>query len=323
MELNVLNRRTLLSVAAAQGLICSRQSWAGIAATTRLVVPLPYSGGAIRLAVHRLSETLGQSSVIEEKFGANGLIATRYVAQHPSQHPIFLVSTNSTSTLNFISYSQLLSERRQMFKAAGLLLYQPMVLIASTRAPANLQEFVDYGIKHPGKLNYASPGLGSLPHMAALLLKDRVGVSGVHIPQNSPSIVQVMGGHVDYSFVTLSAVLPYMGTGRFNILAVASNERLDQMADIPLLDSIAPGLHIQVNLSLLASKRLADDHVAAMNQSINQLNSNPSWVQEITAQGGIIPKPHSMEACERILDQELVMWRGLLKKLNINDLSAA
>jgi tripartite-type tricarboxylate transporter receptor subunit TctC len=314
----IMKRRELLQALSSASLLPITSAFASNnepKSLQRFVSAVPFSGGWIRVAVQHFVETLGQDVIIEERFGANGLIAMRYVQEQPADRPTHLIATNSTGTLNFITRSDFGNDRRQHFKSIGILYTVPMVLITRKGAPDTLKDFLDYGLKFPTQLNYASPGIGSLPHLSSLMLEREFGMKSQHVPQTGASLVQVLGGHVDYSFVTLDSAIPYKDSDKLNLIAVTSKSRSPFMPSLPAISEFKTRYLSVAYVGLMTGRQTPDPVADLLNQQLNRMLASAEWKDKARQHGVQAFEPHSRQASEAWLDEDFKRWSRVWNQL--------
>jgi tripartite-type tricarboxylate transporter receptor subunit TctC len=217
----------------------------------RFIVPWPAGGVAdtiARVTADKLSERLGQKLIVENKPGASGNIGMASVAAAPADgYTLVLVPTNSL-TVNQSLYKDLPFDTVRDFLPITVLATVPNVLVVNRTVPAkSVAELVAYAKANPGKLSFASPGLGSGAHLAGELLKAEAGIDMLHVPYTgiAPAMNDVVGERVSLMFLGISSALPYVRAGTLRALAVAALKRSPQLPDVPLVaDAGYPGFDV-------------------------------------------------------------------------------
>ena len=213
------------------------QAWP--AKPIRLMVPFPPGGSTdivARIVAQKLSERLGQPIVIENRGGAGGTIGTALIAKSAPDGYNLAVASTSTHVVAPGVYAKLDYDPVKDFAPVGLMAVSPYLLVVNPSVPAKtLQELVVLAKKQPGKLNYASAGVGSTTHLAMEMLKSASGTYMLHIPYNGngPAGTAVIGGQVEVLFGSLPALLPHAKSGRARALAVGTPKRSPSLPDIP------------------------------------------------------------------------------------------
>jgi tripartite-type tricarboxylate transporter receptor subunit TctC len=193
---------------------------------------------AARFIAHGLSQSLGTSVVVENRPGANAIIAAEQVARaKPDGYTILMAATNHT--INAVLYKNLRFDSEKSFAPITAVAVAPTVLVINPKFPAkNYAEFVGLMKANPGKYSYASAGSGGTPHLSAEMFKRTTGSVITHIPYKgaAPAMTDLIGGQVDMSFATLGSVLPYIQAGQLRVLAVAAPTRNNLLPDVPTFE---------------------------------------------------------------------------------------
>ena len=254
--------KTLLAatVCAAAILHCAcaaAQAWP--AKPVRVVVPFPPGGSTdivARIVAQKLGERLGQSMVIENRGGAGGTLGAAQVAKAAPDGYTLLVASTSTHVVAPGVYPKLEYDPVKDFAPVSLIAVSPYLLVVNPSLPAkSVKELVELARKQPGKLNYASAGVGSTTHLAMEMLKAASNTYMLHIPYNGngPAGTAVIGGQVEILFGSLPALLPHARGGRVRALAVGTLVRAPSMPEVPTVaESGYPGFDASLWLALMA-----------------------------------------------------------------------
>jgi tripartite-type tricarboxylate transporter receptor subunit TctC len=273
-----MDLRTLLG-AAIGALILSHapgaaaQAWP--AKPIRLMVPFPPGGSTdivARIVAQKLSERLGQSIVIENRGGAGGTLGTAVVAKAAPDGYTLTVASTSTHVVAPVVYSKLEYDPVKDFAPVGLMAISPYLLVVNPAVPAKTtQELVALAKQQPGKLNYASAGIGSTTHLAMEMLKSASGTYMLHIPYNGngPAGTAVIGGQVEILFGSLPALLPHAKSGRVRALAVGTPKRSPSLPDVPTVaESGYPGFDASLWLAIMAPAGTPQPVIERLNKEI-------------------------------------------------------
>jgi tripartite-type tricarboxylate transporter receptor subunit TctC len=240
------------------------------------------AGGApdilARLVGQWLSDRLGQTFVVENRPGASGNLATQLVVDAPADgHTLLLVSLSNA--VNASLYENLTFDFvRDIAPVAGIS-RDPNVVVVNPSFPAHtLPEFIAYAKAHPGKINMASPGVGTSPHMAGELFKFMAGVDMVHVAYRAspPAITDLMGGQVQVYFAPISAAIEYVRAGKLRALAVTTAKRAAVLPDIPSVGDFVPGYEASAFYGIGAPKSTPAGIVARLNKEINAGLADPT-----------------------------------------------
>jgi len=233
------------------------QAWP--AKPIRLLVPFPPGGSTdivARIVAQKLSERLGQSIVIENRGGAGGTLGTAVVARAAPDGYTLTVGSTSTHVVAPSVYTRLDYDPVKDFAPVSLMAVSPYLLVVNPALPVkNLQELVALARKQPGKLNYASAGIGSTTHLAMEMLKSVSGTLMLHIPYNGngPAGTALIGGQVEVLFGSLPSLLPHARSGRARALAVGTPRRSPSLPEVPTVaESGYPGFDASLWLAIMA-----------------------------------------------------------------------
>ena len=212
-----------------------------------LIVPFAAGGGVDgmgRLLAERLRGELSQGVVVENKPGASGMLgATAVVRSAPDGATLLLGSAGETAINPLVFKSKMQYQPDKDLAPIALIARVPNVLVANPKLPvADVEQLVAYGRAHPGKLTYATSGVGNPQHLNGELLQSLAGMKMVHVPYKGASaqLVDVAAGSVDLTFVSLAGALPFIKSGKVKPLAVTSAKRASFAPDIPALAEYAP-----------------------------------------------------------------------------------
>ena len=225
----------------------------------RLMVPFPPGGSTdivARIVAQKLAERLGQPIVIENRGGGGGTLGTAVVARTAPDGYNLTVASTSTHVVAPGVYPKLEYDPVRDFAPIGLMAVSPYLLVVNPAVPAKtLRELVALAKAQPGKLNYASAGIGSTTHLAMEMLKSASNTYVLHIPYsgNGPAGIAVVSGQVEILFGSLPALLSQAKSGRVRALAVGTPKRSPSLPDVPTVaESGYPGFDASLWLALMA-----------------------------------------------------------------------
>ncbi|MSQ52063.1 MAG: tripartite tricarboxylate transporter substrate binding protein [Betaproteobacteria bacterium] len=223
----------------------------------RIVLPVPPGAGTdvvARLVAERLQAALGQPAVIEHRAGAGGNIGAETVFRAAPDGYTLLLTGQGILVINKSLYAKI-NYDPEAFVPISLLASGLTVLVVHPRVPvSNLAQLIAFARGNPGKLNYASSGSGTIPHLAAELFNTLAGVNTVHVPYKgmAPGLADVLGGQVEMMFAGLSSALPQAREGKLRMLAIGSAKRNAILPDIPAMAEQLPGFAAENWFGLLA-----------------------------------------------------------------------
>jgi tripartite-type tricarboxylate transporter receptor subunit TctC len=240
----------------------------------RLIVGFT-AGGApdilARLLAQWLSDQMGQPFVVENRSGAGSNIATEAVINAPADgYTLLLVSL--ANTVNAALYDKLNYNFIRDIAPVASISRDPFCLEVSPSFPAQtISKFIAYAKANPGKINYASAGNGTTPHMAGELFKIMVGVDMVHVPYRGspPALTDLLGGQVQAMFAPLPSSIEYVKTGKLRALAVTTAARSEALPDIPTVGDFVPGYEASAFYGVGAPKDTPAEIVGRLNKEIN------------------------------------------------------
>jgi tripartite-type tricarboxylate transporter receptor subunit TctC len=225
----------------------------------RLMVPFPPGGSTdivARIVAQKLGSQLGQSLVVENRGGAGGTIGTAVVAKAPADGYLLTVASTSTHVVAPSVYVKLEYDPVKDFAPIGLMAVSPYLLVVNPAVKASsVKELVDLMRSQPGKLNYASAGVGSTTHLAMEMFKGASQTFALHIPYNGngPAGTAVVAGQVEILFGSLPALLPHAKSGRVRPIAVGTPKRSPSLPGVPTVaESGYAGFDASLWLAIMA-----------------------------------------------------------------------
>ncbi len=317
--------RTALALAFTLGAACAAHAQTYPERPVTLVVPFSAGGGVDavgRLLAEKLRDTLGQSVVVENKGGASGMLGANYVARaKPDGYTLLLGSAGETAINAFVQGPAMLYDPRKDLAPVTLVARVPNVLVVGPSVKAtNLAELVAYGKANPGKLTYASSGVGNPQHLNGELLSKLGGVSMVHVPYKGASgqLADVASGSVDMTFVSYAGAAPFIQGQRVRPLAVTSAGRTSFAPDIPAVAE-TPGLadyRLENWFGLFVPAGTPEPVIARLHEAVSAALQDPALSTRLREQGGE-PSPLSPAEFARFIDQESVQYKAIVEQAGI------
>jgi tripartite-type tricarboxylate transporter receptor subunit TctC len=288
----------------------------------KIVVPFAAGGPAdnyARFLATRLQEALGQPFVVDDKPGAGSLIGTDIVAKSaPDGYTLLLMSNTHTVNETLIPNKPFVLTRD--FAAIAPINYSDLVLVAHPALPvSNLKDVLKLAKERPGKLNYASSGLGTPYHMAGELFKSMSGVYLVHIPYrgSSGARTDVIGGQVDLMFDAVTTMVEQVKAGKVKALATTGLQRSSVLPDVPTVhEAGVPNYEATIWLGLLAPKGTPKAIIDRLNEAVSKIASQPAVRQEWGKQGAT-PIVMTPVAFEKYIQDDIGKWARVIKAANI------
>jgi tripartite-type tricarboxylate transporter receptor subunit TctC len=287
----------------------------------RIVAGFAAGGGVditARLIGQWLADRLGQSFVIENRPGAGGNIGTEAVVNAAPDGYTLLLST-VPNAVNASLYEKLnFNFLRDTAPVAGIIRV-PMVILLNPSVPATtVPEFIAYANAKPGKINMASAGNGSAPHIAGELFKMMAGVDLVHIPYRGqgPALTDLLGGDVQVLFATAPGTSDYIKTGKLRALAVTSAARATILPQLATVGDFVPGYEASQWYGISAPKNTPAEIVGRLNKEINAAIADPGMKARLAAIGGE-PLPGSPAEFGRLIAEETEKWAKVVRAAGI------
>ena len=319
-----VSRRSLARIAAAVGCAAySGHAWARDYPNrpVKLVIGFAPGGPAdivARLVGQFLSEKLGQPFVIENRPGAGTTIATETVA-HATPDGYTLLWTTSADEINATLYKKLNYDFVRDITPVASIDLLPLVMEANPAfAPKSVSEFIAYAKANPGKINFATGGIGSSQHVAGELFNFMTGVKMVHVPYRGAALAvnDVIAGQVQLTFSPIPLSLGYIRGGKLRALAVTSAKRSPALPDVPTVAEFVPGYEAIATDGLGAPKGTPAEIVTLLNATVNAALADPKIKARLEGFGGV-PNPMSPEQFKTFITAETVKWAKVLKFANI------
>jgi tripartite-type tricarboxylate transporter receptor subunit TctC len=280
------------------------------------------AGGApdilARLMGQWLSDRLGQPFVVENRVGGSSGIATEAVVQAaPDGQTILLASL--ANVVNATLYDKLNYNFIRDIAPVGGISRDPNVMVVVPSFPAKtVPEFIAYAKANPGKINMASPGIGSTPHMAGELFKFMTGIDMAHVAYRGspPAITDLLAGQVQVYFAPISASIEYIKAGKLRPLGVTTAKRADALPDVPAVAEFVPGYEAVAFYGIGAPKNTPPEIVDKLNKEINAGLADATLKKRF-ADLGSVPFPGSPADFGKLIADETEKWAKVIKFANI------
>ena len=324
-----ISRRTLIAAlgAAPAAALLPRSAFAAAAdypaRTITLVVPYPPGGGVdamARVVAAKLTESLKQQVVVDNKGGAGGTIGTKFVARAAPDGYTLLLGHTGTISINPSLYVHLNIDPKKEFAPVGLIASMPVALLANPAFPAKtVADVIALAKKDPGKLNLGSSSVGTGGYMCAELFKAEAGINMATIPYkgSAPVINDLLGGHVPAAFSVLPPALGNIQAGKLRAIAVTSKKRFSLLPNVPTFDeSGLPGFEAVLHYGLLAPAGTPKEIVDKLSAELRKLGADPEVQKRIHLEGGD-PLTSTPEEYAADIDKEGKKWGGLVRKLGL------
>jgi tripartite-type tricarboxylate transporter receptor subunit TctC len=267
-----------------------------------------------RLIGQWLSERLGQHFFIENRAGAGGNIGAEAVVRAPADgHTLLLVGLSNA--INAALYDKLnFNFLRDIAPVAGII-RAPLIMEVHPSFPAKtVPEFIAYAKANPGKINMASPGTGSVPHVSGELFKMMTGVNMAHVPYRggAPAITDLIGGQVQVMFGQMAEAIEYVRAGKLRALAVTTATRSEALPDIPTVAEFVPGYETSASFGVGAPRNTPGEIIDKLNSEINAGLAAPTLKARLADLGGMV-LPGSAAAFGKLMAEETEKWGKVIK----------
>jgi tripartite-type tricarboxylate transporter receptor subunit TctC len=283
----------------------------------RVIVGFPPGGStdiAARLIGQWLSERLGQQFIIENRPGAGTNIATEAVVRaSPDGYTLLLAST--PNAVNATLYDKLNFNFVRDIMPVASIIRGPDVMVVHPSFPAKtLPEFIAYTKANPGKVNMASSGNGSGPHVAGELFKMMAGVDMIHVPYRggAPALTDMLGGQVQVMFATMSSSIEYVKDRRLRALAVTTTTRSEALPDIPTVSDFLPGYEASDWYGIGTANSTPANTVDKLNKEINAGLADPKIKARLADLGGITLSGSPADF-GKLIAEETEKWAKVVK----------
>jgi tripartite-type tricarboxylate transporter receptor subunit TctC len=288
-----------------------------------LVVPYPPGGGVdamARVVAEKLSVSLGQQVVVDNRAGGSGLVGTRsFIKSAPDGYTLFLGHTGSIS-INPSLYANAGFDPRKDFAPAGLIASMPVALLAHPSFPAKtIGDVVAIAKKEGSKFNIGTSAVGTGGYLSAELFKSIAGIDAAIIPYKGTGQVMndLLGNHVPIAFGVLPPALGNLQAGTLRAIAVLSPKRFSLLPDVPTAsESGLPGFESVLHYGVLAPAGTPRPIIDRLNAALRALVDTDQVKQRILAEGGD-PMTSTPEEYARDIDSEETKWGSLVRKLNL------
>ena len=290
--------------------------------TIRLIVPFPPGGPndiIARVVAQKMQEILKQTIIIDNRGGQGGVLGTEVLAKSaPDGYTIAISSAGALAispTMERVSYDPL-----KDLQAVTLVAKVPEMLVVATDVPArNMAELVALAKAKPGKLNFASSGPGSLPHLAGEMLKLTARIDIVHVPYRgaAPAVNDLLGQQVQMVFLDLPILLPLIRAGSLRAIALAAPQRAPTAKDVPTTTEVGmPDVQAENWYGMVAPAGTPPDIVAKLNRIATEATSDPAVKEKLAVQGAelIGDDPAHFHA---FMESEIARWATVIQDAGV------
>ena len=290
----------------------------------RLVVSFPPGGSAdfqARILGTKLTEQMGQQIVVDNRSGGSGIVALELVAKAHADGYTLLLGPMSGLTMNPSLFAKLPYDSVRDFAPVSLTSRVTLALAAGASLQANgVKDLIALAKASPGKLTYGSTGVGNVTHLAGEMLKSLAGIDLVHVPYKGagPQLIDVMSGNVAVGFVSLTAAIPHVRSGRLKGLAVTSKQRSSAAPDIPTVSEVGfAEIEICTGwFGILAPARTPKAVVSRLNTEVVTAVNAPETQTRFNGQG-LDPATSTMDEFAALIKADIERWAKIIKQAGI------
>jgi len=288
----------------------------------RLIVPYPPGGTTdfvAREIANKLGEAWGRQVVIDNRPGAGTLIGLNMGAKAASDGYTITFGTSAGLAVSPALGVKMPFDPRRDFAPIGLMVYVPYLLVVNPALPVrNIKELIDLAKTQPGKLNFASPGVGTPNHLGIELLNIVAGVKFVHVPYKggATAVTDLIAGQVQILFSGTPQVSAFVKTGRLRVIAVATTKPTRVAPEFPPLADTYPGFDCNTWYGLLAPARTSPAIVNKFNAELNRVLTDAGVIQRLLDQG-VEATPGTPAAFRDLIAAETERWRTVIKSAGI------
>ena len=318
--MSIVGRIALAALAALAGM-----TWMAPAAAQpypakpiKLIVPFPAGGIADlygRIIGSRVTETWGQPVLVENRTGAGGNIGADAVAKSAPDGYTLVMGTFGTHAVNVSLFSSMPYDPVRDFAPIALVLEAEGLLVVHPTVPAqSVLDLIAYARAHPGRLTFASAGMGTASHLAGELFKTMARVEMTHVPYkgNVPAITDLLAGQTSLLFATMPTVLPHAKAGKLRALATIGSVRSAAAPELPTVAEALPGFEVNNWIGLFAPAGTPADIVRKWNLEVNKIMQGADIKQRLLTEGARFA-PNTSEQFAEFVKAEIAKWAPVVK----------
>lgn len=318
-----MSRRSLLAAATAAVPLAAGAQPAAAPGTVRLVVPFA-PGGSVdvlaRLMAPRMAELLQQDVIVENRTGAAGLIAAEHVVQSPPNGLSLLVASGGQVTIAAVLAPNLSFDPMRDLVPVTHLVDAPYVFVVgrALRQPT-LRELVAEARANPGRITYASPGIGSVTHLMMELLNQQTGARFEHVPYRgtAQAMADMIAGRVDMTLSSIASVKPQLDRGELRPVAAAGARRSAQLPDVPSTSELGiEGMDVRVWIGLVTRAGAPAPAIARINDAAQKVLTQAQLLERLTPLG-LVPVGEGPPEFAATLAADAARWRQAVTRGNI------
>jgi tripartite-type tricarboxylate transporter receptor subunit TctC len=289
----------------------------------RIVVPFGPGGSAdlvARILGQRLTESLGQPVIVENRPGAGAMLGNELVAKSPPDGYTLTIGTLGPFAVNQSLFRKVPYDSQRDFAPITLTGASSHVLVVHPSMPVkSMAELIALARQRPGQLTFASSGIGNATHLTGELFKSMAGVDVVHVPYKGggAAVADLIGGHVGFSFASMPSAMPHVRAGKLRALAVAPGQRVSTAPELPTVaESGLPGFASEDWQGVLAPAKTPQDIVMRLNAEIHKVLGAADLREKLDAQGFQVRLSTPQQFAD-LIRTESAKWAKIVKEANI------
>ncbi|CAB3919892.1 hypothetical protein LMG26858_05244 [Achromobacter anxifer] len=287
-------------------------------------IVVPFTAGASNDAIARaiapqLAARFGNIVIVENRGGAAGAIGSEYVARSPKDGSVLLL-TSSTFLTTAATQPHLPYDPLKQFAPVAMIGQGPLVIAASAQTPyTSLKQLLEAARAKPGALNYGSAGVGSLAHLATVMMDDAAGTDMTHVPYKGAANAasDLAGGLIQVMLSNYSTLAPMVQGKKVKLLATTAQESSPAFPDLQPAARALPGYSVQIWVGLFAPAGTPQPYIDKLNAALNDISTTPEMKALLDLDGTVPVRMDSAEFGTRVRD-ELALWQGIARKHGIS-----
>jgi tripartite-type tricarboxylate transporter receptor subunit TctC len=289
----------------------------------KVVVGFSAGGGtdvAARVIAQKLTETMGQTFVVENRPGASGLIASEQVAKSPADGYTIMVGSQTTLAVAPALYRKIQIDATKDFTGVAMVGISPLVAVVNANSPIkSIKDLIAFAKEKNGTMNFGSGGVGTTPHMAGELFAFSAGIKWVHVAYRgeAPGINDLLGGQIPFMFSNLSVVLGNVQGGKLRALAVTSSKRVPALPDVPTIAETFPGFDAATWFALVAPAGTPPDIVMKINAEVTKIMAMPEVLKRFETIGMIPDENRTPAEINGYVKSEIAKWAKVIKDASV------
>jgi tripartite-type tricarboxylate transporter receptor subunit TctC len=269
-----------------------------------------------------LGKDLKQPVIIENKGGAQGAIGAEEVARSDPDGYTLLFTTGSVIVTNPLLYKKLSYDPVRDFKMLAIVCDSPLVMEVHPSVPARtVAELVAYARQNPGKVSFGSGGVGATVHLAGEMFKQVAGIQMTHVPYKGtgPALSDLLAGHIQLMFDSVSMVLPQVKAGSLRALGVTTEQRSPDLPDVPTIaESGYPDYRVSLWYGFAVPAKLPDDVTARISAGLDRAMNDDAFRAQLEKLGFPVERPRSAAAIKQFIDADRARWSAVIKAQSLS-----